>query len=180
MNVRKIIKEEVRKAMLNEGYGFSPVPKTFDHLKWEFTPNQKHYLQRMCEEDPRTISESDYKSASKFLGIDESNVKSILNTYSSKDNARSSQHGGDSEASINSRLTLGNKPATAIDLGLGIGDSKLPNFDESTKVMHTNSKGMSHLESRKSLKLNLKIELGIERVKEKSIQANQLKDSMRD
>ena len=146
MDVRKIIKEEIKKAMLNEGHGFSPVPKTFDHLKWDFTPNQKHYLQRMCEENPNTISESDYKSASKFLGITETNVKSILNTYGSKDSIRASQHGGDSQASVNSRLTFGNKPATAIDIGLSVDDNKLPSFGESTKVMHTNSKGMSHLE----------------------------------
>jgi len=141
-----MIKEEIKKTMLNEGRGFSPIPKTFDHLKWEFTPNQKHYLQRMCEENPETLSESDYKNASKFLGITEANVKSILNTYGSKDSMRVSQHGGDSQAALNSRLTFGNKAATAADIGLSIDDNKLPNFGESTKVMHTNSSNMSHLE----------------------------------
>ena len=147
MDVRKIIKEEIKKAMLNEGYGFSPAPRTFDHLKWEFTPNQKHYLQRMCEENPETLSESDYKNASKFLGITEINVKSILNTYGVKGGMRSSHHGGDSQAAANSRLTLGNKPATAIDIGLSVQDSRLPDFEYPMgRQMHTNSSNMSHLE----------------------------------
>lgn len=144
MDVRKIIKEEIKKALLSEGHGFSPLPKTFDHLKWDFNPNQKHYLQGLCEEDQDSLTEADYKNASKFLGITETNVKSILNTYSSRDNVRASQHGGDSQAAMNSRLTFGNKPATAIDIGLTPEVSKLP--VKTNTQMHINDRGMTHNE----------------------------------
>jgi hypothetical protein len=144
MDVRKIIKEEIKKALLSEGHGFSPIPKTFDHLKWDFTPNQKHYLQRLCEEGYNSLAESDYKSASRFLGITETNVKSILNTYGSNGTTRSSQHGGDSQAAMNSRLTFGNKPATAVDIGLTPEVSRLP--VKSSTQMNTNDRGMTHNE----------------------------------
>lgn len=142
MDLRKIIKEEIGKVLLSEGYGFAPVPKTFDHLKWKFTPNQKHYLQRMCEESFDTLSESDYKNASKFLGITEASVKSIINTYGSKSKSR--EHGGDSQAAIKSRLTFGNKPATAIDIGLTADISKLP--IKSNTQIHTNDRGVTYNE----------------------------------
>lgn len=118
MDIRKIIKEEVKKMMLNEGVGFIPVPKTFDHLKWKLNPNQKHYLQMMCEENIETITESEYKDASKFLGIPENSVKSIINTYKSDNPVMESNGGGDSQAALKSRLTFGNKPANAFDIGI--------------------------------------------------------------
>ncbi len=82
MDIRKLIKEEVRKTIL-EGYAGKKLPTTFDHLKWDLNTNQKYYLQDLCEVDPKSLRESDYKGASKFLGIPEKNVKSILNTYGS-------------------------------------------------------------------------------------------------
>jgi len=146
MDVRKIIKEEIKKAILNEGLGFIPVPRTFDHLKWDLNPNQKHYLQRMCEAGD-SIDESEYKDASRFLGIPEKNVRSIINTYKTDDPIRESNYGGDSNSSANSRLTMGNKPATAKDIGLSVEDSRLPDFEYPMgRQMHTNPPSMSHLE----------------------------------
>ena len=147
MDIRKIIKEEVSKALLSEGFGFDPVPRTFDHLKWEFTSNQKHYLQRFCETNPKTISETEYKDASRFLGIPEKNVRSIINTYNAYDPMKENHGGRDSQASIDSQLTLGNKPATAADIGLSVEDSRLPDFEYPMgRQMHTNPNSMSNLE----------------------------------
>jgi hypothetical protein len=122
MDIRKIIQKEVKKVMLNEfkipfSNSFKNIPSTFDHLKWEFNPNQKFYLQDLCEVDPDSLSESDYRDAAKFLGISEKNVKSIVNTYSSYSPLKEGGR-GDSVAAMNSRLTLGNKAANAFDIGI--------------------------------------------------------------
>jgi len=80
MDIRKLIKEEVRKTLL-EGYAGKVLPIHFNHLKWDLNRNQKYYLQEMCDVDPNSLRDSDFKGASKFLGIPEKNVKSIINTY---------------------------------------------------------------------------------------------------
>lgn len=129
MDLRKIVKEEVSKVLLNEfripfGDSFVSVPTTFDHLKWKLNHNQKHYLGDLCSVDPNSLSESDYKNASKFLGIPEKSVKSIINTYSSY--STMSETHGDSEEARNSRLTFGNKAATAFDIGIEDNATKGP------------------------------------------------------
>ena len=114
MNLRKIIYEEVRKTLFSElykGYASIPVPKTFNHLKWDFNTNQKYYLKDLCSVDPESLNESDFKNASSFLRIPYKAVKSIINTYSSYDPK--------SEAVIenhkNSPFKLGNKPVTVFE-----------------------------------------------------------------
>lgn len=59
------------------------LPKTFDHLKWKLTADQKYFLDDFIHIHPDTLKESDYKYASKKTGIPESNLKSIQNTYGS-------------------------------------------------------------------------------------------------
>lgn len=153
MDIRKIIKEEIKKTMLNEGIGFIPVPKTFDHLKWKLTPNQKHYLQMMCEENIETISESEYKDASKFLGIPENSVRSIINTYKS-DNPVLESNGGDSQAALNSRLTFGNKAANAFDIGIENNATTKP-FKSSTQI-NNNPPTMSKMDMENKFNADLK------------------------
>lgn len=108
-----------RLTQIDEGFGIKlisenqkPLPRQFDHLKWKFSNNQKYYLDELCSVDPNSITESDIKSASKFLGVPEKNIKSILNTYNAYDPM--------SEAVIelpsDSQLKLGNKPVTVRDL----------------------------------------------------------------
>lgn len=120
MNIKKIIREEVKNIVLNEfvvpySNSFKNVPKTFDHLKWNFNTNQKFYLQDLCEVNPDSLTESDYKNAASFLKITETNVKSIINTYS---NYNKNYNYGDSIESKNSRLTFGNKAANSFDIGI--------------------------------------------------------------
>ena len=119
MDIRKLIREEVQKAVLSEsykGYASVPVPTTFNHLKWDFNVNQKYYLQDICSVDPSSLNESDFKNASKYLNIPEKNVKSIINTYNSYDPM--------SEAVIehsqaeDSSFRLGGKVATLHDIGV--------------------------------------------------------------
>ena len=114
MNIRKLIKEEVRKTLL-EGYAGKILPKTFDHLKWELNRNQKYYLQELCDVDPKSLRESDFKGASKFLGIPEKNVKSIINTY----NTYNPMSEGAIEFPSDSPLMKG---ITSADAGLNIGN----------------------------------------------------------
>jgi len=97
------------KVILSENQ--KPLPRQFDHLKWKFSNNQKYYLQDLCEVDPNSLKESDYKSASKFLGIPEKNVKSILNTYNTYDPMSEAVFEGDPK----SPFRLGNKPVTVGD-----------------------------------------------------------------
>lgn len=94
------------KLILNENQ--KPLPRQFDHLKWKLSNNQKYYLQELCEVDPNSLRESDYKNASKFLGIPEKNVKSALNTYSTYDPMSEVVF----EGSPDSPFRLGNKPIT--------------------------------------------------------------------
>lgn len=137
MNIRKIIREELE-CIVNQDINYSsiiidenaisdksnllsesqkPLPKQFDHLKWKLNNNQKYYLDELCSVEPSSITESDIKSASKFLGIPEKSVKSILNTYNAYDSLREGGH-TDSVDSINSRLTFGNKAVNAFDIGI--------------------------------------------------------------
>jgi len=119
MDIRKLIKEEVQKVVLSEsykGYASVPVPTTFNHLKWDFNVNQKYYLQDLCSVDPKSITESNIKGASQFLGIPEKNVKSIINTYNSYD-PRSESVIENSQAE-DSSFRLGGKPATLHDIGV--------------------------------------------------------------
>jgi hypothetical protein len=119
MDIRKLIKEEVQRVVLNEsykGYASVPVPTTFNHLKWSFNVNQKYYLQDLCNVDPKSITESNIKGASQFLGIPEKNVKSIVNTYNSYDpNSESVIENSQAE---DSSFRLGGKPATLLDIGV--------------------------------------------------------------
>ncbi len=89
-----------------------PLPKQFDHLKWKFSNNQKYYLDDLCNVDPNSITESDIKNASKFLGIPEKNVKSILNTYNTYDPMSEAVF----ELRPDSPFRLGNKPVTVDDV----------------------------------------------------------------
>jgi len=153
MDLRKIIKEEVSKALF-EGKGmafgtgglFQTAPTTFDHLKWELNDKQKFFLKEMCRVHPDSITEADIKDASLRLGIPEKNVKSIVNTYNEYKPMREMH--SDSEASKASALTFGNKPASSKDIGLTPEISRVPDLtpDSTTKVMHTNPKMMSKQE----------------------------------
>ncbi|HQC37907.1 MAG TPA: hypothetical protein PLF98_06335, partial [Thermotogota bacterium] len=107
-----------RLTQIDEGFGVKsmsegqkPLPKQFDHLKWKFNNNQKYYLDELCSVDPNSITESDIKSASKFLGVPEKNVKSILNTYNVYDPMSEAVFEGDPK----SPFRLGNKPVTVGD-----------------------------------------------------------------
>jgi len=146
MNLRKIIKEEVGKVLLNENQSY--LPKQFDHLKWELNNNQRYYLSDLCNVDPNSLKESDIKNASKFLGIPEKNVKSIINTYGTYNPMKEAI--GDSEAARNSALTMGNAPATAKDIGLSVDDSRLPDFEYPMgRQMHTNPPNISKIEMKR-------------------------------
>lgn len=146
MDIRKLVQQEVKNVMLKEfrapfSSSFKSVPHTFDHLKWDFNPNQKFYLQDLCEVDPDSITESDYKNASKVLGITPTNVKSIVNTYSTYSPLKEAGQ-GDSAAAMNSRLTFGNKAANAFDIGIENNANKQP-IPSGTRMMNnppTNSK----------------------------------------
>lgn len=89
-----------------------PLPRHFDHLKWPLTDNQKYYLGELCDVDPNSITEADIKNASKFLGIPEKNVKSILNTYNTYDPMSEAVFEGDPD----SPFRFGNKPITVGDV----------------------------------------------------------------
>jgi hypothetical protein len=104
------IRMEVKKVLLSENQ--KPLPRQFDHLKWRLSNNQKYYLQDLCEVDPNSITTEDVKHASKFLGIPEKNVKSILNTYSTYDPMSEAVFEGDPK----SPFKLGNKPVTVGDV----------------------------------------------------------------
>lgn len=163
MDIRKIIKEEVERV-ISEGKGmafgtgglFFSAPTRFNSLKWKLTDKQKFYLDEICSIDPETITEADYKDASLRLGIPETNIKSIINTYTTYKPGDTyggnpylppSKKVGESEESKKSRLTIGNKPATAIDIGLSVKDSRLPDFKyPKGRLMHTNPPTMSPLE----------------------------------
>lgn len=140
MNVRKIIREElenvicespnkISRSQVDENLNLGinkfiisenqkPLPRQFDHLKWKLNNNQKYYLQDLCEADPDSLRESDYKSASNFLGIPEKNLKSILNTYS----AYYPMLEAVVEIPEDSQFKIGNKPVTARDL-LSMGEA---------------------------------------------------------
>jgi hypothetical protein len=101
--------KKINKTILSESQ--RPLPKQFDHLKWKLSNNQKYYLQDLCEVDPNSLREVDYKNASKFLGVPEKNVKSILNTYNTYDPMSEAVFEGDPK----SPFRLGNKPVTVGD-----------------------------------------------------------------
>lgn len=131
MDIRKIIQQEVKKVLsegvgMSFGYGglFQDTPDDFDHLKWELDRNQKFYLKELCRVHPNSITEQDFKDASLKLGIPEKNLKSIINTYGGWKPMKETRY--DSEAAKASRLTFGNKPASAQDIGLGTDVNKLP------------------------------------------------------
>ncbi|MEK6829533.1 MAG: hypothetical protein AABY15_05395 [Nanoarchaeota archaeon] len=96
-----------------------PLPKQFDHLKWKLNNNQKYYLAELCDVNPDTIVESDIKKASKFLGIPEKNVKSIINTY----NTYNPMAEAVQELSQDSPFLLGNKPVTVAGAGMNVHNS---------------------------------------------------------
>ncbi len=160
MDIRKTIREEVKRVILNEFKipfsspgTFKDVPSTFDHLKWDFSPNQKFYLQELCEVDPDSLKESDYKSASKILDIPEGNVKSIINTHSIYSPLKEGGR-GDSTAAVNSRLTFGNKAANAFDIGLD-NNAKTKPIKSNTQMMNnppTMSKPRMEYEGYKNVK----------------------------
>lgn len=148
MDIRKLVQEEVKKVILKEFRApfsapgvFKSIPNTFDHLKWKFNSNQKFYLQELCEVDPDSITESDYKNASKVLGITPTNVKSIVNTYSTYSPLKEASKYDSAEA-MNSRLTFGNKAANAFDIGIENNAEQQP-IASGTRMMNnppTNSK----------------------------------------
>jgi hypothetical protein len=107
-----------RLTQIDESFGHKlisenqkPLPKVFDHLKWKLSNNQKYYLDDLCSVDPDSITESDIKNASKFLGIPEKNVKSILNTYNYYDPESEAVF----ELRADSPLRFGNRPITVGD-----------------------------------------------------------------
>jgi len=120
MNIRQIIREEIcniihKSNNVNVGIiseNQKPLPRQFDHLKWKLSNNQKYYLQDLCEVDPDSIVESDYKNAANFLGIPEKNIKSIINTYNVYDKVSESVF----ELSSDSPFIFGNKPITVGDV----------------------------------------------------------------
>lgn len=117
--IREVERKNLEYGKLHEshgGYAGKPLPKIFNHLKWKLNTNQKYYLDDLCSVNPDSLNESDIKNASKFLGIPEKNVKSIINTYSTYSTV--SETHGDSKAAIASRLTFGNKAANAFDIGI--------------------------------------------------------------
>lgn len=73
---------------INEGLGmvagfnglFRPIPKIFDHLKWELTDQQKQFLYDFINVREDTLKESDWEYASKRTGIPAKSIKSIRNT----------------------------------------------------------------------------------------------------
>lgn len=69
---------------LNEGYGQKPVPKKFDHLKWQLTQSQKHFLDDFINVPEESLRKEDYEYASKQTSIPIENIKSIKNTLSDK------------------------------------------------------------------------------------------------
>lgn len=104
------IEESYATNLINENQKL--LPKTFDHLKWKLNNNQKYFLDDLCGVNPNSLTESDIKNASKFLGIPEKNLKSIINTYSYYDEK--------SEKFLdlfkNSPLSTGNKPIVMRDI----------------------------------------------------------------
>lgn len=115
MDIRKIIKEEITRTLASQqykGYAAIPVPRDFDHLKWDLSVNQKYYLKDLCTVDPNSLNESDFKNAEKFLGIPQKNIKSIINTYTAFDPMEDAVL----EGSPNSPFTLGNKPVAVGDV----------------------------------------------------------------
>ena len=140
MNFRKIIKETVFDVLINENQ--KPLPKTFDHLKWKLSNNQKYYLDDLCSVDPDSITESDIKNASKFLGIPEKNVKSIINTYSYYDPLKECSI----ELSKDSPLNIGNKPIVMRDIANVKEINKKP--EKSTKTFFQTQQSMSPYEKK--------------------------------
>lgn len=145
------IKEVKRKnkefGKLDESYGqyaSKPLPVVFNHLKWKLSNNQKYYLDGLCSVNPDSINESDIKSASKFLGIPEKNVKSILNTYNYYDAMSEAKL----DVTSNSNMVFGNKLSTAKDFGLTSDDSRLPDLNPSGKIMVTQPEIISKLEDK--------------------------------
>lgn len=72
-----------KKKVLTEALANRKVPKTFDHLKWSLSQEQKHFLQDFIDTHPDSLKESDYEYASKRTGIPAKSIKSIQNTYGS-------------------------------------------------------------------------------------------------
>lgn len=118
MDIRKLIKEEVQKVLV-ESYAGRVLPTQFNHLKWKLNGNQKYYLQDLCEVNPDSLNESDIKNASNFLGIPESNIKSIINTYNTYNPLSEASR----ELSKDSPFLLGNKPVTVADSGMNVHNS---------------------------------------------------------
>lgn len=104
------IDESTKSSLISEDQ--KPLPKIFDHLKWKLSNNQKYYLDDLCSVNPDSITESDIKNASSFLGIPEKNVKSILNTYNYYDPKSEAFF----EVSADSPFVFGNKPIAIGDV----------------------------------------------------------------
>jgi hypothetical protein len=102
-----------------QGIAIKALPRQFDHLKWKLNDNQKHYLSELCDVDPNSITETTVRSASKYLGIPESNMKSILNTY----NTYNPMSEGVMELPNDSPFKLGNKPITVAGAGMNVHNS---------------------------------------------------------
>lgn len=124
----------------NNGIALRELPRQFDHLKWPLNDNQRHYLHDLCSVNPDSITESDVKSASKYLGIPEKNVKSILNTYNTYNPMSEAVY----EPSADSRLRKG---ISSMDAGLNAVEmNKAPM--KSNKVMKPDQTTMTNLEKR--------------------------------
>lgn len=120
MNIRKLIREEIGRTLASQkykGYAAIPVPRDFDHLKWNLSVNQKYYLKDLCDVDPDSLKESDFKNAEKFLGIPKNNIKSIINTYTAFDPMEDAVF----EGAADSPFKLGNKPVIVSDV-MGVED----------------------------------------------------------
>jgi len=80
-------------TMLSESFGstYKMPTKMFDHLKWNFSAQQKLFLEEFIQVDPDFLREVDFVHASSVLGVPKKNVKSIHNTYNTKRQLRELQ-----------------------------------------------------------------------------------------
>lgn len=116
--LRETIAGEVKK-LLSERVALAPVPKRFDHLKWELKDHQKHELDRFVKCPLDSITERDMKKLSKVIRIPEKNLLSIHNTYSPDEFEKL-------PSEIDFRYPSLEKGVKMTDLGLNVHNSNNP------------------------------------------------------
>lgn len=114
--LRESVAGEVKKLLGESTTANAPLPKQFDHLKWEMEDYQIHELDRFVKSPLEAISERDMKNISKIIGIPEKSLLSIHNTYSPETPEISSTE-------IDFAYPSLEKGATMADLGLNIHNS---------------------------------------------------------